>query len=111
MEQPDHPVTRTLPTSFVCPACEFYQWHPSPRADKDVRVLLSISPKMYPFGIKDVVKGGDFPVVWTNTRYRMLYLNMGHGEETFIDATQNLLFVNAFRWVVSCAGEEDPFLR
>ena len=109
VEQPDHPVTRTLPTSFVCPACEFYQWHPSPRADKDVRVLLSISPKMYPFGIKDVVKGGDFPVVWTNTRYRMLYLNMGHGEETFIDATQNLLITNAFRWIVSRDPKGDPF--
>lgn len=96
-----HPVTRSLPKEFVSPASEFYQWSPSPRKNKDVEVLLSISPKMYPFGIKDVVKWGDFPVVWTNKRYRMIYLNMGHGDEAFIDATQNLLFVNAFRWVVS----------
>ncbi len=94
-----HPVTKTLPKEFVAPASEFYQWTPSPRKNKDVEVLLSISPKMYPFGIKDIVKWGDFPVVWTNKKYHMAYLNMGHGDEAFIDATQNLLFVNVFRWV------------
>ena len=52
-----------------------------------------------------------FPIVWTNTKYRMVYLNMGHGDEGFIDATQNLLFVNAFRWVVSRAPNGDPFKK
>lgn len=94
-----HPITRNLPKRFVAPASEFYQWETSPGKNKDVKVLLSISPKMYPFGIKDIVKWGDFPVVWTNKKYHMVYLNMGHGDEAFIDATQNLLFVNAFRWV------------
>ena len=51
------------------------------------------------FGIKDIVTHGDFPIVWTNKKYRMVYLNMGHGDESFIDAMQNLLFTNAFRWV------------
>ena len=106
-----HPVTQTLPASFVAPASEFYQWQPSPRLNPDVQVLLSISQKMYPFGLKDVVKFGDFPIVWTNTRYRMVYLNMGHGDEGFIDATQNLLFVNAFRWVVSRDPKGDPFKK
>ena len=104
-----HPVTSTLPQSFVAPASEFYQWQPSPRLNADVEVLLSISPKMYPFGLKDVVKWGDFPIVWTNKKYRMIYLNMGHGDEGFIDATQNLLFVNAFRWVVSQDPKGNPF--
>ena len=94
-----HAVTRTLPQQFVAPASEFYQFSPSPRANKDVEVLVSISPKNYPFGIKDIVTHGDFPIVWTNKNYRMVYLNMGHGDEGFIDATQNLLFTNAFRWV------------
>ena len=105
----EHPVTCSLPQSFVAPASEFYQWNPSPRKNPDVEVLLSISPKMYPFGLKDVVKFGDFPIVWTNKKYRMVYLNMGHGDEGFIDATQNLLFVNAFRWVVSRDPKGDPF--
>ena len=105
----EHPVTVSLPQTFVVPASEFYQWQPSPRKNPDVEVLLSISSKMYPFGLKDVVKWGDFPVVWTNKKYRMVYLNMGHGDEGFIDATQNLLFVNAFRWVVSRAPNGNPF--
>ena len=110
-ETQEHPVTCSLPQSFVAPASEFYQWQPSPRKNPDVEVLLSISPKMYPFGLKDVVKFGDFPIVWTNTKYRMVYLNMGHGDEGFIDATQNLLFVNAFRWVVSRDPQGDPFKK
>ena len=99
VETQQSPVTRTLPKSFVAPSSEFYQFSPSPRANKDVEVLVSISPKNYPFGIKDIVTHGDFPIVWTNKKYRMVYLNMGHGDEAFIDATQNLLFTNAFRWV------------
>ncbi|HEY9543986.1 ThuA domain-containing protein [Prevotella sp.] len=110
-DKADHTVMCTLPSTFIAPASEFYQWNPSPRLNTDVEVLLSISPKMYPFGIKDVVNFGDFPVVWTNKKYRMIYLNMGHGDECFIDATQNLLFVNAFRWVVSRSPKGDPFKK
>ena len=61
--------------------------------------------------IKDIITHGDFPIVWTNKKYRMVYLNMGHGDEGFIDATQNLLFVNAFRWVVSRDPNGDPFKK
>lgn len=111
VELEDHPVTKNLPKSFVVPACEWYQWNPSPRQDKDVQILLSLSPKNYPLGIKDVVKFGDFPIVWTNTRYRMIYLNIGHGDEEFIDGTQNLLLVNAFRWIVSQSKDGDPFMK
>jgi hypothetical protein len=39
----------------------------------------------------------------------MIYLNMGHGDTGFTDATQNLLFVNAFRWVVSRHPKRNPF--
>lgn len=95
----DHAVTKNLPQHYVMPSSEWYQWNPSPRDNKDVEVLLSISPKNYPLGIKDIVRWGDFPVVWTNTKYRMIYLNCGHGDEMFGDATQNLLYVNAFRWI------------
>ena len=107
----DHPVTITLPKEFVVPASEFYQWQPSPRLNEDVEVLVSISQKMYPFGLKDVVKFGDFPIVWTNKKYRMVYFNMGHGDQGFIDATQQLMFVNAFRWVVSRDPNGDPFKK
>mgnify|MGYP003011664620 FL=1 len=111
VDNEEHPVTKNLPASFVAPASEWYQWTPSPRRNKDVEVLLSLSPKNYPLGIKDVVNFGDFPIVWSNKNYRMIYLNMGHGDEEFIDGTQNLLLVNAFRWVVSKDKNGDPFLK
>ena len=111
VDNEEHPVTKNLPASFVAPASEWYQWTPSPRQNKDVEVLLSLSPKNYPLGIKDVVNFGDFPIVWSNKNYRMIYQNMGHGDEEFIDGTQNLLLVNAFRWVVSKDKSGNPFLK
>lgn len=52
-------------------------------------------------GIKDVVNFSGFPIVWTNKKCSMTYINMRHDDEEFTDATQNLLFVNVFRWVMS----------
>ena len=109
LDMQNHPVTKNLPSSFVVPASEWYQWNPSPRRNPDVEVLVSLSQKNYPLGIKDVVNFGDFPIVWTNKNYRMIYLNMGHGDEEFVDGTQNLLLVNAFRWVVSMDKTGNPF--
>ncbi len=111
VEGHDHPVTRNLPDEFVVPETEFYQWQPDPRSNPDVQVLVSLSQKNFPMGLKDIVFGGDFPVVWTNRNYRMAYINMGHGDRCFSDATQNLLFVNALRWVVSQSPKGNPFER
>jgi YVTN family beta-propeller protein len=90
-----HSATANLPEAFVAPANEWYVWKPSPRLNKDVRVLLTFDPSNYPLGLKDVLTGGDLPVVWTNTKYKMIYMNMGHGDKIFTDATQNRVFENA----------------
>ena len=105
----DHPVTKNLPEEFVAPASEWYMWNDAPDTRPNVDVLLTLSPKNFPFGLKDVVSVGNYPVVWTNRDYRMIYLNMGHGDVEFLDATQNLLFVNALRWVVSRSPKGNPF--
>ncbi len=107
----DHPVTKNLPDAYVAPPSEFYQWALEPSDNKDVQVLLTLSAKNYPMGVKDIIYGGAFPVVWTNTNYRMVYINMGHGDESYKDATQQLLFLNAFRWIVSRDPKGDPFDR
>ena len=104
-----HPVTKNLPDAYVAPPSEFYQWSSELRDNEDIQVLLTLSSKNYPMGVKDIVYGGDFPVVWTNKNYRMIYINMGHGDESHIDATQQLLFLNAFRWIVSRDPKGDPF--
>jgi type 1 glutamine amidotransferase len=94
-----HPVANKLPASFTSPANEWYIWKPDPRANKNIKVLLTLDPSNYPLGLKDTLKGGDLPVVWTNTKYKMIYMNMGHGDRIFDDATQNLLFENALLWL------------
>ncbi len=99
VDDPSHPVTRDLPATFMAPANEWYIWKPSPRLNKDVKVLLTLDPSNYPIGLKDTITGGDLPVVWTNTRYRMLYMNMGHGDKIFANRDQNKLFQNAIRWL------------
>ncbi|MGC2450505.1 MAG: ThuA domain-containing protein [Candidatus Sulfotelmatobacter sp.] len=85
------PLTTDVPANFVSPANEWYVWKPSPRLDKDVRVLVTLDPANYPLGLKDVIMSGDLPVVWTNTKYKMIYMNMGHGDKIFNSATQNKL--------------------
>ncbi len=107
----EHPVTKGMPREFIAPENEWYQWKPSPRENRDIEVLVTLSPENYPLGLKDIVPDGDLPVVWTNTNYRMIYLNMGHGDREFTDATQNYLFLNAFRWVVGQDRNGDPFLK
>jgi uncharacterized protein len=96
-----HPVTKGLPASYEAPANEWYLWKPSPRLNRDVRVFVTLDPSNYPIGKKDVISEGDLPVVWTNTKYKMLYINMGHGPNVYEDPTQNRLFENAILWLGS----------
>jgi uncharacterized protein len=95
----NHPVTAGLPATYDAPANEWYLWKPSPRLNKDVQVLVTLAPSNYPIGKKDIITEGDLPVVWTNTKYRMLYINMGHGPAVYGDPTQNKLFENAILWL------------
>ena len=95
VDDPKAPATRRLPATFQSPANEWYIWRPSPRTNTDVKVLITFAPSNYPIGLKDVIKSGDLPVVWTNIRYRMLYINMGHGDKIFDSADQNKLFEDA----------------
>jgi len=94
-----HPVTKGLPATYESPANEWYLWKPSPRLNKDVHVFLTLDPSNYPIGKKDIITEGDLPVVWTNTKYRMLYINMGHGPMVYGDPIQNKLFENTILWL------------
>lgn len=94
-----HPVTAKIASTFESPANEWYIWNPSPRLNKDVRVLVTLDPSNYPIGLKDVLTSGDLPVVWTNTKYKMLYMNMGHGDKIFTSPKQNQLIDSAVNWL------------
>jgi uncharacterized protein len=94
-----HPVAASLPDAFLSPANEWYIWQPSPRLNQDVRVLLTLDPSNYPLGFKDILTAGDLPVVWSNCKYKMVYMNMGHGDKIFTSSTQNKLFENVLLWL------------
>lgn len=100
VDDTSHPVTKGMPASYISPQNEWYQFKPSPRLRENVKVLVSLSRENYPIGFKDTVTDGDFPVVWSNTDYNMVYMNMGHGTRIFVDPTQNYLIYNALRWLM-----------
>jgi type 1 glutamine amidotransferase len=93
------PITARLPAQFTSPANEWYIWRPSPRLNRAVKVLVTLDKSNYPLGLKDTIRGGDLPVVWTNTKFRMIYMNMGHGDKIFDSPQQNKLFEDALLWL------------
>src|SRR5258706_16153600 len=101
-----HPATMHLPSSFLSPDNEWYIWKPSPRLNKSIRVLVTLDPSNYPIGFKDVLTSGDLPVVWTNTKYKMLYMNMGHGDKIFASPIQNKLIEDATLWLGTTGGKK-----
>jgi uncharacterized protein len=94
-----HPATRRLPKTYTAPINEWYSWKPNPRDNKDIKVLVTLDPANYPLGKKDILKSGDVPVVWTNTKYKMLYMNMGHGDKVMTSDIQNKMFEDAIMWL------------
>jgi type 1 glutamine amidotransferase len=94
-----HPATHRLPTHYIAPLNEWYGWKPNPRNNRDVRVLITLDPANYPLGKKDTIRGGDIPVCWTNTRYKMLYVNMGHGDKNLSSPIQDRLFEDGLEWL------------
>ena len=79
-------------------------------------MLLSIEPLSFPFGTgpksRKIWHNRDYPVAWTNKKYRKVYFNMGRNNldyegktnkelsHTFDNPVQNKLVVNALKWLV-----------
>jgi len=101
VEDSNHPVTKQMPAKYKAPINEWYGWKPNPRDNKDVKVLVTLDTENYPLGKKDIITSGDIPVVWTNTKYKMIYMNMGHGDLNFESSIQNKMFENALLWLAT----------
>lgn len=99
IDDPAHPVMKGVPASFISPANEWYSWQPDLRKNPDIKVLMTLAPSNYPLGFKDTLDCGDVPVTWTNTKYKMIYTNMGHGNKILTSQEQNLFFENALLWL------------
>jgi hypothetical protein len=115
VEDTHHPATRNLPVTFKSAPNEWYRWKNNLRTNLDIKVLLSIDPASFPLGTgpktNEIWHHGDYPVVWTNQKYKMIYMNMGHNDmdyehktnkelsSTFESETQNLLIVDSLLWL------------
>ena len=96
-----HPTLKGVPKTFVAPINEWYSWTPSPRVNRDVKVLLTLDSSNFPLGVKNTLNGGDIPVAWINTKYRMVYVNYGHGDQIYSAAPLPAMTDNILRWLLS----------
>lgn len=109
VEDTTHAYTKGLPVTFKSSPNEWYRWNNDLTKQPNIKILLSIDPASYPLGTgpkpEEIWHDGYYPVVWTNTKYRMLYANMGHNDidyggtnkelsQTFADTIQNKLIMN-----------------
>ena len=115
VENTNHPATMDLPATFHSAPNEWYRWKNNLRANPDIEVLVSIDPASFPLGTgpkpSEIWHSGDYPVVWTNKKYKMVYVNMGHNDmdyehktnkelsSTFQSEAQNTLIVNCLLWL------------
>lgn len=115
VEDRHHPVAKHLPETFLSAPNEWYSWTNDIRKNPDIKILLSIDPKSFPLGTgpkpHEIWHEGYYPVVWTNTKYRMVYFNMGHNDMDYEHGTnrrlsssfgsdaQNTLILDALKWL------------
>ena len=115
VEERKHPAAKHLPETFTAAPNEWYSWQNNLRANPDIKILLSIDTSSFPLGTgpkpNEIWHSGYYPVVWTNTKYKMLYLNMGHNDmdyehhtnqqlsATFSSAAQNKLIIDGLLWL------------
>jgi hypothetical protein len=115
VEERHHPATKNLPATFLSAPNEWYKWSNDLRKRADIKVLLSIDPASFPLGTgpkpHEIWKSGDYPVVWSNQHYRMMYVNMGHNDidyenktnkelsHTFENQIQNQLIIDGLLWL------------
>jgi hypothetical protein len=78
------PATKKMPKTFRTAPNEWYRWEYDLRQNPDIRILASIDSASFPLGTgpkqHEIWHSGFYPVVWTNTKYRMIYMNMGHND-------------------------------
>ena len=113
VENPNHPATKGLPERFESSPNEWYKWEKDLTINPDIDILMAIDPQSFPLGTGpkafEIWHEGYYPVVWSNSKYHMLYINMGHNDMeynptrtvsyTFDNPTQNLFILNSLFWL------------
>ena len=117
VEKSSHPSMKGIPQTFKSQPNEWYRWTGNLRKNEDIEILVSIDPASFPLGTgpkpHEIWHSGDYPVVWTNRKFRMLYMNMGHNDidyehgtnkqlsSTFGNPNQDQLMINCLLWLGS----------
>jgi hypothetical protein len=120
VEARNHSVAKNLPETFKSCPSEWYRWENDIRKNPDIRILLSVDSTSFPLGTgpkqDEIWHSGYYPIVWTNTKYRMVYMNMGHNDIDYENKTnktlsssfecneQNVLITNALLWLGNKRG-------
>ena len=115
VEDSKHPTTVNLPKTFKSSPNEWYCWQNDLRENSNIKILLSIDSTSFPLGTgpksHEIWHKGYFPVVWTNKKYKMLYVNMGHNDIDYEGKTnkelsfqfdneiQNRFILNSLLWL------------
>lgn len=118
VEDPSYPATKDLPATFKSQPNEWYRWSNDLRTNADIKVLLSIDPTSFPLGTGpkqyEIWHEGYYPVAWTNKKFKMVYVNMGHNDmdyehkldrtnrtlsHTFDNEIQDKFILNTLLWL------------
>ncbi|MEP7231818.1 MAG: ThuA domain-containing protein [Ginsengibacter sp.] len=117
-----HPATKNLYATFKSAPSEWYSWEKDIRQNKNIKILLSVDSSSFPLstGPKpyEICHSGYYPIAWTNTKYKMIYTNMGHNDmdykrkfssgentpvmelsSTFISEIQSQFIINSLLWL------------
>lgn len=118
IENKKHPVTKKLPNTLKAQPNEWYRWQNDLRKNPDIQILLSIDSSSFPLGTgpkaHEIWHSGYYPVVWSNKKFKMVYVNMGHNDidyehkygktnstlsYTFGNVIQNKMIINSLLWL------------
>jgi hypothetical protein len=114
----NHPATKKLPETFKSQPNEWYRWEKDLRKNPDINILLTIDSTSFPVGTgpkaHEIWHSGFYPVVWSNKKYKMIYVNMGHNDmdyehkyntfttslsQTFDNEIQNKMIIEGLLWL------------
>lgn len=119
-EDRTHPSTTGLPATFTSAVSEWYSWSNDLRTNPNIKILASVDPSSFPLGTDPNQSwySGYYPILWTNTQYKMLYANFGHNamnyetntrlSSTFASATQNRFLIDGLKWLAGASGTPTP---
>ncbi|MBE1492373.1 ThuA domain-containing protein [Plantactinospora soyae] len=120
VEDRAHPSTVRLPATFTSAVSEWYSWSRDLRTNPNIDILASVDPSSFPLGTdpNQTWRSGYYPIMWTNTNYKMLYANFGHNamdyannvplSSTFASEVQNRFLIDGLLWLGGGGGTTPP---